>query len=63
MPAHPTAGTCHSEPSQRKQCNPSPPATGSGYSVRVKELRHEYVQVSVSVLYIYNTEWVQSSNM
>ena len=31
-------------------------------SVRVKELRHEYVQVSVSVLYIYNKEWVQSSN-
>lgn len=31
-------------------------------SVRVKGLRHEYVQVSVTVLYIYNTEWVQSSN-
>lgn len=31
-------------------------------SVRVKELQHENVQVSVSVLYIYNKEWVQSSN-
>jgi len=30
-------------------------------SVRVKELRHEYVQVSVSVLYIYNKEWVHSN--
>ena len=29
---------------------------------RVKELQHEYTQVSVSVLYIYNKEWVQSSN-
>ncbi|XP_049912449.1 coiled-coil-helix-coiled-coil-helix domain-containing protein 7 isoform X7 [Epinephelus moara] len=26
-PVHPTAGTCHSEPCQSKQCNPSPPAT------------------------------------
>jgi len=30
-------------------------------SVRVKELQHEFVQVSVSVLYIYNKEWVHSN--
>ncbi|XP_049912445.1 coiled-coil-helix-coiled-coil-helix domain-containing protein 7 isoform X3 [Epinephelus moara] len=52
-PVHPTAGTCHSEPCQSKQCNPSPPATAKILAdrvpferngVRVKELRHEYVQ-------------------